>query len=234
MSVCKFSITYLHLDTLSISTVIHGLPGGVTSTCDAPDLRFSEFPPSSMLKASRGLLEDLSMVLMLLLSLPATALNWIYWPLDAASIVRLVSCRTPAPYHAWLEDEFAKLLRARTQMPAGETLHLAHLLTQAAEGLIEGSNKQNQAKAGQRWMQHILSGADGGRRQQLGWSYLLAWNFKTASSVGTPGQAKAITALAAPIFTCSSGHWPQVLRADLPDKDEGPELRSLVESFQLD
>ena len=38
------------------------------------------------------------------------------------------------PFHKWVEDEAAKLLRARLQLPVAETLHIAHVLAQTVVG----------------------------------------------------------------------------------------------------
>ena len=60
------------------------------------------------------------------------------------------------PYHQWLEDELAKSLRSRLEMPVSETLHLAHVLTQAVKGLLTGSNEGLQPKR-----EHVFSSAEG-------------------------------------------------------------------------
>ena len=44
-----------------------------------------------------------------------------------------------APYHRWLLDEMEKTARSRTNLPAAESLHLAHILTEAVRGLLLGS-----------------------------------------------------------------------------------------------
>ena len=47
----------------------------------------------------------------------------------------------------WLEDELQKCLAARLQAPVGETLHIAHVLTETIRGLLAGDNEG--AKGGQ-------------------------------------------------------------------------------------
>ncbi|CAE8634388.1 unnamed protein product, partial [Polarella glacialis] len=65
-----------------------------------------------------------------------------------------------APYHEWMLDEMQRTCRRRLDLPAAETFHLAHLLVQAAKGLITGANWQRQKK-GSRWVEHILAPMDG-------------------------------------------------------------------------
>ena len=43
------------------------------------------------------------------------------------------------PYHVWLMDEMQTMLRSRLHLPAAETLHIAHALTQCVKGLLAGS-----------------------------------------------------------------------------------------------
>ena len=43
-----------------------------------------------------------------------------------------------APYHRWIVDEMTKTARSRTNLPAAESLHLAHILTEAVRGLLIG------------------------------------------------------------------------------------------------
>ncbi|CAE7455269.1 Pif1 [Symbiodinium pilosum] len=60
------------------------------------------------------------------------------------------------PYHTWLEDELAKTLSSRLEMPVSETLHLAHVLTQAVKGLLAGANDGLKPDK-----EHIFASADG-------------------------------------------------------------------------
>ena len=59
------------------------------------------------------------------------------------------------PYHAFMEDEMAKLLRSRLWLPAAETLHLAHVLTQVLVGFVTGKNHQN-VRGDRCWKDHLL------------------------------------------------------------------------------
>ena len=154
--------------------------------------------------------------------------------------ITIAPLEAPAPYHAWLEDELAKLLQTRTQLPAAETFHLAHLLMQAAEGLIGGTNKRGR-EARRCWTQHILSGANGSGRQQLVAELFARLEFQdgkrrrhTGPNQSYHGSGRAHLHMLVWLSDPTLADWPRVLRADLPDEDEEPELRSLVEGSQLD
>ena len=45
------------------------------------------------------------------------------------------------PYHEWVRNEMAVMLRSRTQLPLAETLHMAHTLTEVIRGMIAGNPK---------------------------------------------------------------------------------------------
>ena len=154
--------------------------------------------------------------------------------------ITIAPLEVSAPYHAWLEDEFAKLLRTRTQLPAAETFHLAHVLMQAAEGLIGGTNKREQ-EARRCWTQHILSRSEGERRQQLVVELFARIEFQdgkrrrhTGPSQSYHGSGRAHLHMLVWLSDPTLVDWPGVLRADLPSKEAEPELRSLVEGSQLD
>ena len=154
--------------------------------------------------------------------------------------ITIAPLEASAPYHAWLEDELAKLLQTRTQLPAAETFHLAHLLMQAAEGLIGGTNKRER-EARRCWTQHILSGADGSGRQQLVVELFARLEFQdgkrrrhTGPSQSYHGSGRAHLHMLVWLSDPTLVDWPQVLRADLPSEEAEPELRSLVEGSQLD
>lgn len=63
-------------------------------------------------------------------------------------------------YHQWLQDEMAKTLRARMNLPVGETLHIAHILTQVVKGFLAGSNQNTKGRADRSWKKHIFSSKD--------------------------------------------------------------------------
>ena len=58
-----------------------------------------------------------------------------------------------SPYHAFLEDELLRTFKTRLHLPGPESFHLAHILTQAALGLVTGWNKKGRGG----WTQHVLS-----------------------------------------------------------------------------
>ena len=59
------------------------------------------------------------------------------------------------PYHVFMEDEMVKMLRSRLWLPAAETLHLAHVLTQVMVGFITGKNHQ-ESRGTRCWRDHLL------------------------------------------------------------------------------
>ena len=71
------------------------------------------------------------------------------------------------PYHKWVEDEAQKLLRGKLQLPVAETLHIAHVLAQAVQGLLTGANKQNHSGGRKPWKSHIFSAKDGSGRKTV-------------------------------------------------------------------
>ena len=74
------------------------------------------------------------------------------------------------PFHAWVEDEMTKLLRCKLRLPVAETLHVAHVLAQAVQGLLTGANNQSaSAKQASRasWTSHILAAKDGTGRKTV-------------------------------------------------------------------
>ena len=71
------------------------------------------------------------------------------------------------PYHAWVEDEAKKLLRAKLQLPVAETLHIAHALTEAVVGLLTGANQSTAAHNRKPWSSHIFAAKDGSGRQTV-------------------------------------------------------------------
>ena len=65
------------------------------------------------------------------------------------------------PYHAWIRDSLAKQLRGRLFLPIPETLHLAHVMTQIARGLLTGRSNGVGRYDGGRWTKHLLYARDG-------------------------------------------------------------------------
>ena len=73
------------------------------------------------------------------------------------------------PFHKWVEDEAAKMLRARLQLPVAETLHIAHVLAQTVVGFLTGANRQAQKSHGntKAWRSHLLAAKDGSGKQTV-------------------------------------------------------------------
>ena len=143
-----------------------------------------------------------------------------------------------APYHAWLEDELHKTLRSRTNLPAAESFHLAHVLLQVAEGMICGTNRQNQAKKDRCWKEHVLAAADGQEETVVEiFGRLEFQDGKRKRHVGKSqsyhGAGRAHLHLLVWLKNPGAIDWSDVLRADLPAGDES-ELKDLVVGSQLD
>ena len=71
------------------------------------------------------------------------------------------------PFHAWVEDEAAKLLRARLKLPVAETLHIAHVLAQAVQGLLTGANRKEADGNRRAWKSHVFAAKDGSGRKTV-------------------------------------------------------------------
>ena len=73
------------------------------------------------------------------------------------------------PFHKWVEDEAAKMLQARLQLPVAETLHIAHVLAQTVVGFLTGANRQAQKSHGntKAWRSHLLAAKDGSGKQTV-------------------------------------------------------------------
>ena len=71
------------------------------------------------------------------------------------------------PFHKWVEDEAAKMLRARLQLPVAETLHIAHVLAQTVVGFLTGANQQGRDGNAKKWRSHLLSAKDGSGRKTV-------------------------------------------------------------------
>ena len=60
------------------------------------------------------------------------------------------------PYHVWIRDAMSKQLRGRLFLPVGETLHLAHVMSQVVRGLLTGRSHGDPREGG-RWTRHLLA-----------------------------------------------------------------------------
>ena len=69
----------------------------------------------------------------------------------------------------WPQDELAKSLKERLHMPVAETLHLAHVLTQAVKGLLAGGKEgifaSDHGRGGVRYWVARLEFQDGKRKR---------------------------------------------------------------------
>ena len=151
--------------------------------------------------------------------------------------ITIAPLEASAPYHAWIQDELEKLLRTRTRLPAAETFHLAHLLMQAAEGLLGGTN-QRKKEARRCWTQHALSGAGGTQAVLELFVRLEFQDGKRRRHVGPRqsyhGSGRTHLHMLIWLSDPTLVNWAAVLRADLPSEEAQPELRSLVDESQLD
>ena len=135
------------------------------------------------------------------------------------------------PYHYWLEDELEKALSARLHMPVSETLHLAHVLSQAVKGLLTGSNEglrpgrehvfaATHGRGGVRYWVARLEFQDGKRKRGV---------FKEAQSYHGRGTIHVHILLW--LDNMQQMNLASCIRADIPEE---PEMRDLVVGSQLD
>ena len=137
------------------------------------------------------------------------------------------------PYHQWLQDELAKSLLARLEMPVAETLHLAHVLTQAVKGLLTGANEGLQNKR-----EHVFSSGEGPGKVRHWVARLEFQDGKRKRHVHRNGQFYhgRGTVHVHILLWLSDMHameLPSKIRADIPGEDEA-EMRDLVLGSQLD
>ncbi|OLP74791.1 hypothetical protein AK812_SmicGene45567 [Symbiodinium microadriaticum] len=142
-----------------------------------------------------------------------------------------------APYHAWLDDELGKMLRTRTNLPAAETFHLAHLLTQVAEGLIAGTNKRSLKERHRCWREHVLAASAGKTDTVVEIFGRLEFQDGKRKRYAGPAQSyhgsgRTHLHLLVWLKNMSALDWPRVLRADLAEDE--PEMKDLVAGSQLD
>ena len=65
------------------------------------------------------------------------------------------------PYADWIEHELQETFRSRLYLPAAETYHIAHVLTQAIVGLVAGANQESTLRDNRCWRKHVLGPKDG-------------------------------------------------------------------------
>ena len=138
------------------------------------------------------------------------------------------------PYHHWLEDELIKSLSSRLGMPVSETLHMAHVLSQAVKGLLTGANKGRQSQrsslfsasedAGRvRYWVARLEFQDGKRKRGV---------FREAQFYHGRGTIHVHILLW--LEGAHNMDLASIIRADIPEASSEAELRDLVLGSQLD
>ncbi|CAJ1334824.1 unnamed protein product, partial [Effrenium voratum] len=144
------------------------------------------------------------------------------------------------PYHEWLTDELEKACAQRLHGPAAETLHIAHVLSQAVAGLLAGANDGIDAKA-----EHVFAAADpeqlaAGDNPVRHWVARLEFqDGKRARHVWRDprfyhGSGRVHVHVLVWLSKLSGLGLENKIRADLPRKEAEPELRDLVQGSQLD
>ena len=71
------------------------------------------------------------------------------------------------PYHVWIMDEMVTMLRSRLHLPAAETLHLAHVLTQCVKGLLAGSTNRHNGNDDEVFHEHIFQDPESKQRCRI-------------------------------------------------------------------
>ncbi|CAE7436900.1 unnamed protein product, partial [Symbiodinium sp. CCMP2456] len=137
------------------------------------------------------------------------------------------------PYHQWLQDELTKSLRARLDAPVAETLHLAHVLSQAVKGLLTGANEGMQAKR-----EHVFTSGEGPGKVRHWVARLEFQDGKRKRHVYRNNQFYhgRGTVHVHILLWLSDMHAMDLsakIRADIPGESE-PEMRDLVIGSQLD
>ena len=137
------------------------------------------------------------------------------------------------PYHQWLQDELTKSLLARLEMPVAETLHLAHVLTQAVKGLLTGANEGMKPKR-----EHIFSSCEGSGRVRHWVARLEFQDGKRKRHVHRDGQfyhgrGAVHVHILLWLSDMQAMDLAAKIRADVPGENE-PEMRDLVVGSQLD
>ena len=131
------------------------------------------------------------------------------------------------PYHDWVLDAMAKQLRPRLCLPVAETLHIAHVLTQAVKGLLLGRT------GGQLpWASHVFA-CPGEAKLQFFLRLEYQDGTRKAASQDYHGSGRVhvhVIAFAPPGVLAKLPIADQV-QAVLPDE---PNLRGYVEGSQLD
>ena len=137
------------------------------------------------------------------------------------------------PYHVSLEDELYKCLRQRLHGPTAETLHVAHVLSQAVKGLLTGANERARGPQHSHVFSTSATGSvrawvarlefQDGKRQRRNYGATQAYHGRGAVHVHILLWLQDMERM----------DLAGQIRADIPGDDE-PQLRDLVLGSQLD
>ena len=141
------------------------------------------------------------------------------------------------PYALWLEDELQKCLAARLHAPVGETLHIAHVLTEAIRGLLAGDNEG--AKGGKGHVFDVPADAEDRSPSVAHWVLRLEFqDGKRQRNSHRPAQfyhGSGRVHVHALLWLRGMERLPfdEILKAEIPGEEQ-PEMRGLVLGSQLD
>ena len=135
------------------------------------------------------------------------------------------------PYHAFIDDQLAKLTRDRVHLPIPETLHMTHVMMETARGLVTGQNNRKTDTRG--WKRQLFRDETGGRMALMARIEFQDGTRKAATQDYHGSGRPHIH-----FVVCAEN--PETLRLDkvasasLPGQDTDPDLRGYVEASQLD
>ncbi|CAK0798079.1 unnamed protein product, partial [Prorocentrum cordatum] len=145
------------------------------------------------------------------------------------------------PFHVWVEDEMRRTLRSRTWLPAAETYHLSHVLTQAIVGLLTGTQGKARSEASAAWTQHVLAGKDAeGKPTQRVITQFARIEFQDGKRKrGGPNARHAYHGSGRPHVHClvwlekvATIDLPSKVSATIPDDEEQEQLYHIVMGSQ--
>ena len=137
------------------------------------------------------------------------------------------------PYHKAILDEMQKQLKSKTYLPVGETLHLAHTMSEIVRGYITGANDKSKQSG---WTKHMLSSKDGSGRETVV-NFFIRMEFQDGSrKEGTQqyhGSGRPHLHVLIWLDNKDSIGLENVISATMPGADK-PELAAYVSGSQLD
>ncbi len=145
------------------------------------------------------------------------------------------------PYHVWIKDEMEKTFRTKMWLPAAETFHLAHVLSQAIIGLITGTGRRTHSRHSARWTQHVLagSGSDGKPVQRVVTQFARLEFQDGKRKRGRQNARMHYHGSGRPHIHCliwlenaKTVDLPSKVSAIIPDAEEEPELHDIVMASQ--